>query len=167
MAYWTRLITSFSQKDFWVMHNRDGSYPRWSAPFIGAIMGGVIALKVSGEAGNGFSPTTLGMGAAVGGLAGALIFLIDVQPKEKETLTSRARDRKLGIEKQNPGTLMSRFFAVLSPLLSWVPFLNVIWSIAAFLMNRKVQGWPKTISKIGLVLTVLFCILFGIILSQK
>jgi hypothetical protein len=149
------------------MLKRDGNYPRWSAPFIGMIAGAGIALKVGEDIGEGFSPTVLVGGLIAGGLAGGLIFLIDVKPAEDKSLSRQGRYGEPGDTQGDPGTLMSRFFAVLSPLLCFVPVLNLLWSVSAFFMNRRVYGWPKTVSKIGLVLSVLFSVLILILLAQN
>lgn len=149
------------------MLKRDGNYPRWSAPFVGMIVGAGISLKVGEDVGEGFSPMTLVVGLIAGGLAGGLIFLIDVNPPTDMSLSGRDRYGEPGQPKGDPGTLMSRFFAVLSPLLCFVPILNLIWSVSAFLMNRQVYGWPKTLSKIGLVMSALFSVLFLILFAQN
>ncbi len=149
------------------MLKRDGNYPRESAPLIGMISGAGIALKVGDDTGEGFSPTMLVSGLIADGLAGGLIFLIDVKSSTDKSLSGRDLYGEPGQFKGDPGTLMSRFFAVLSPLLCFVPVLNLIWSVSAFLMNRHVYGWPKTVSKIGLVLSALFSVLFLILMAQK
>jgi len=66
-------------------------------------------------------------------------------------------------------SLVRQFFAVVSVLLSVAPALNIIIGLIAYFLNRKSPGWPRTVSKIGLGLSVLFypgLVLLGLLLHK-
>ena len=55
-------------------------------------------------------------------------------------------------------SLVHQFFAVASVLLSWAPCLGTFVALLAIAINWKSPGWPKTASRAGLGLSVLFMV---------
>ncbi len=148
------------------MGTSDANFPRWSAPFVGMLVGTGIGLKSGQRTGEGLSPTWLIGGAIIGGLAGGLIFLLDSPPAatDDDSLIQAPQQK---VAPTDSGTLISRFFALLSLPLFWVPVVNLILAGVSLLLNRKTQGWPKTVTKIALALSVLITLLLIGIASTK
>jgi len=67
---------------------------------------------------------------------------------------------------ESQGSLFGRVFAVLCVAVFWAPFVGLGLSIVAIIMNYRVAGWPRVVSRIGAVLsaiiTIVFCILLAI-----
>jgi len=63
--------------------------------------------------------------------------------------------------------LVSRFLAFASVLLFWAPVVGFVLALSAVIANRKNSGWLKTTSWIGLILSLLVLILFGVALAMK
>src|SRR6187401_432491 len=53
------------------------TFPRWSAPLLGAIVGGYFGLMNANREGRPVSPESLIYGSAAGAAAGSLILLLD------------------------------------------------------------------------------------------
>ena len=60
-----------------------------------------------------------------------------------------------------PGTLISRFLALMSPVTAALPLFGVPFNLAAFVMNRHHPGLYRTISRVTLVAAVIWS-LFGL-----
>jgi hypothetical protein len=60
-----------------------------------------------------------------------------------------------------PGTLLSRFFALISPVTAALPLFGVPFNLAAYFMNRQHPGLYRTISRVTLVAAVIWS-LFGL-----
>ena len=54
-----------------------------------------------------------------------------------------------------PGTLVSRFLALVSPVTALLPFFGIIFTGAAYVANRNHPGVYRTISRISVILTAL------------
>jgi len=53
-------------------------------------------------------------------------------------------------------SLVSRFLAIVSILLFWVPLVGLALSVCALLANRRTIGWPKAVSIVATVLAAIF-----------
>jgi len=135
---------------------------------VGAVAGGFLGARAARRQGEGFSPTWLAGGAILGVVAGLFVSLLD-RPRAEGERSSEEKQafeggQAAGIQTQSSGSLIARFLAVLTVLLCWVPFVGLILGGVAWLLNRNVQGWPKTASRIGTFIAVLITVLLTILM---
>jgi hypothetical protein len=144
--------------------------PRWSGPFVGAVLGTLLALQgASGieariREGDDVLERLIG-GAGLGFLAGIVIWLLDPPPRPGPFIWTR----ESGIVQTESdataaGSLVGRVLALVSILLFCLPPLGLGLGIAAVVMNRRVVGWPRTVSWIAMSLSVILSIAFVIVL---
>jgi hypothetical protein len=60
--------------------------------------------------------------------------------------------------------LVCQFLAVASVLLSVAPFAGPLLGIVAVLANWRTIGWPKTVSRVGLGMSIAFSIILVIVI---
>jgi hypothetical protein len=111
--------------------------PRWLGPIIGAIFGVIVGSRAMRRE-HVSDYRWLAGGAVIGALAGSVIWLMDAPPQSEERPPS-------GI-----GTL----FAILALSPGVIPFIGLVFGLPAFLVNRKVTGWPNKASRLGLGLCI-------------
>ena len=99
-------------------------------------------------------------GAAIGGLAGSLIFLVDPRPTAEvpegmpEHLARGYVDRPSGV--------VGRFLALVGGLLCWIPFLGLLLNLAGVAVNWKARDWARTASLVGLAIGALSAIALAV-----
>lgn len=123
------------------MQNR--TFPRWSAPLVGAVVGSIFGARAARSERQLVSPEWVLIGAAAGAIAGSLIFLLD-RPRHSSP------DAVL-----LDSSLFGRIFAVLSVPISLLPFIGLGVAAVALWLNRRVAGWPRTMSWIGAILSAI------------
>ncbi len=64
-------------------------------------------------------------------------------------------------------SLPGRLMAICAMILSPTPALGLIVAVIAVLINRKSLGWPKKISYIGLAISLIFNLLFAVLLLNE
>jgi hypothetical protein len=124
--------------------NETPGFPAWQGPLVAGAMFGILALvndhakwEVSGAA--WFAGHIM-----VGATIGLLVSLCDGP---------------------GPGTLMSRFLALISVVTALLPVFGLPFNIAAFWTNRPYPGFHRTVSRVTLGLGVLVSVLALIVLS--
>jgi hypothetical protein len=132
------------------------SFPRWAAPLVGAGLGVFLGLRALHREGQPFDVKPPAIGAAIGLFAGGIIFLLDRPASRPETQEGPAGDPVADVPKRksSDSTLVGRFLALLSILISWAPFVNLAVALIALLVNARVAGWPRIVSFLGLVLSI-------------
>jgi hypothetical protein len=95
---------------------------------------GLFGLKSAGDFGRGVTPVWLAGHAFAGALIGCLVALCDGR---------------------GPGTLVSRFLALISPATALLPIFGLRFNIAELWFNRAHPGGHRTLSRITFVLALL------------
>jgi peptidoglycan/LPS O-acetylase OafA/YrhL len=138
---------------------RNANFPRWAAPFVGTVVGAYFAAKSAVDA-DGVDWKWIPAGAALGLIAGMLVFVVDRPPKvsDSESSPPGAIARLRPPEFQSTESfVVGRILAMLSVLLIWAPWIGFATAMAAVWVNRR-MGWSRTISvaaaAIGFVYTV-------------
>jgi len=98
-------------------------------------------------------------GAVLGLVAGLFVWLLD-KPKAEGQRIAEGADapeggQAPGVVTQSSGSVITRFFAVLTVLLCWAPVVGLILGGIAWFLNRNVHGWPKTVSRVGTIIALL------------
>lgn len=150
-------------------------FPRWAGPFVGLAAGFVLGARVADQEGQGLSPDrVVPLGALIGLGAGLVITLLDSPSRGRGSSTGTLDDPD-GSHRTVRGEslLVGRFPAVLSIGLGWIPVIGAGPGLAALLMNRRVRGWPRAVSRFGAVLSLfvttaflLFMLLFPLLLPS-
>ena len=69
---------------------------------------------------------------------------------------------------RGPGTLLSRFLALISVVTALLPVFGLPFNIAAYLMNRRHPGFHRAVSRVTLAIGVLLsCATVGLLLLQR
>jgi len=104
--------------------------PPWQAPIVGSVVLIIIGLRVAYGASR---PITVGWvaGWAAAGLAIGMLVALSDGP--------------------GPGTLISRFMALISPATALLPIFGLPFNVAAYLANRRHPGAYRTIAKVTLI----------------
>ena len=61
-------------------------------------------------------------------------------------------------------SFVKQFWAVASVLLAITPGLGICVGLIAYFVNRKSPGWPRKVSKFGLILSVVLHVLFFVVI---
>src|SRR5262249_34457996 len=81
-------------------------------------------------------------GALLGALGGGVLWLVDA-PAPAE---------------QRRASVLGCLLAVLALFPGIVPFVGLVFGVPAFLVNRRVRGWPNGASRLGLGLCIVLTI---------
>jgi hypothetical protein len=88
------------------------------------------------------------LGVLLGAIGGGLVWLIDVPPGEGK-----------------PASAIGSLFAVLALCLGCMPVAGLVFSVPAFLLNRRVAGWQNRASRWGLGLGVVLTLVIVFAMS--
>ena len=108
--------------------------PSWQAPFIGAIVVILFGLRLAGQMERPITALWVAGSGVTGAAIGLLVALCDGP---------------------GPGTLVSRFLALISPVTALLPIVGLPFNIAAVWFNRAHPGWHRTLSRITFVAALL------------
>lgn len=133
--------------------------PRWSAPIVGAVVGAFLGLRSSRDI-EGPLLFIIAGGAAIGGLAGCLIFLFDSKPASESNPYASPSDFAFDKMAPAPSGVIPRFLAVTSVVLFFAPVMGLGVGVAALIANRNSHDWAKTVSKVGVGIGVVVSALF-------
>lgn len=109
-------------------------FPAWQAPVVSAVLFAVLAFFTADEYAQVGLGVWVGGHIVVGASIGLLVSLCDGP---------------------GPGTLLSRFLALISVVTALVPILGLPFNVAAFWMNRPHPGFHRTVSRVTLAAGVL------------
>src|SRR5437016_4345366 len=115
------------------MENQTIPLPRFAAPIIGAGVGLFAGYRAMRRAHSDNLIYPLG-GALMGAMAGSVIWLMDA-PRTPD---------------QPPPSTAGTVLAILAVFPGVLPFVGLLFGLPAFVVNRKVSGWPNRISRLGL-----------------
>lgn len=141
---------------------RNHSFPRWSAPLIGIVVGAFCGLRAGLRAQIPLVWFIAG-GAVIGGLAGSAILLLE--PRQPEPVNLDVPLHLQRMRPENPSGVVGRFLALAGCLLCWFPILGFILNLLGYLVNRRVDDWAKFASLFGLVLGASLTTLFVFLLA--
>ncbi len=146
---------------------KNTAFPRWAAPLVGIVAGALFGGRGARRAGEGFSPTWMVGGAVLGLVAGLFVWLLDKPKAEGEQILEGTQTSEGGqataVASEASGSVITRFFALLSILLCWAPVVGLVIGGIAWFLNRNVRGWPKIASLIGTVIALLITALIILI----
>lgn len=117
-------------------------FPSWQAPIVGAIVVGIFGLYTASELERPITIAWVAGSVLVGAVIGVLVALCDGR---------------------GPGTVVSRFLAVISPATALLPIAGLPFNVAAYIANRRHPGMYRTISRISMAVAVVVAGLIGIL----
>lgn len=138
------------------------TFPRWSGPFVGMIVGVIVGLKGDVDADLPMAARFLG-GAVIGGIAGCLIFLID--PKQQEAASDDLLSHFDARVVTRPSGVVGRVLAIAGILLCWTPFLGLVLNLIGLAVNWKSEDWARKVSIAGVVVGGIVAIVMAIALA--
>src|SRR5690349_21117498 len=109
-------------------------FPGWHGPAVAGALFGVLSLFTRGKYGDVSDGAWIGGHVVIGATIGLLVSLCDGP---------------------GPGTLLSRFMALISVITALLPLGGLPFNIAAYLMNRRYPGFHRTVSRVTLAIGVL------------
>ena len=112
----------------------------WLAPAVAGVLFMLFSLSVAKDADRAITLEWVGGFGLTGAAIGVLVALCDGP---------------------GPGTLLSRFMALISPVTAALPLFGIPFNLAAYVMNRQHPGLYRTISRVTLVAAVIWS-LFGL-----
>ena len=118
-------------------------FPGWQGPIVAGAMFGALALFTDSAQWNVSGPVWFAGHIMVGATIGLLVSLCDGP---------------------GPGTLMSRFLALISVVTALLPVFGLPFNLAAFWMNRHHPGFHRTLSRVTLTIAVLTSIVLPLAL---
>jgi len=101
----------------------------------------------------------LGM-AALCGLAGCIVFLVDPRPAAEVPEGMPEHLVRGYVDK--PSGVVGRFLAIVGCLLCWIPFVGLLLNLAGVAVNWKSRDWARTASLVGLVIGALSAIALAV-----
>lgn len=113
--------------------------PAWQAPIAGAILLMLVGMRLAYTDEREITLVWLAGFAAAGALIGLLVALCDGP---------------------GPGTLISRFLALVSPVTMFLPFIGVVFTVVAYVSNRKHPGLYRTVTRVTLPMSIAISALF-------
>lgn len=138
-------------------------FPRWSAPLLGIVVGGLCGLRAGLRAQIPLAWFVVG-GGVIGGLAGAFILLLE--PTGQETKDENLPAFLQPAVSQNRSGVVGRFLAVAGCLLCWFPILGLVLNLVGFLVNRSADDWARFASLLGLAIAACLSTLFVVLLAM-
>ena len=126
--------------DFGFMERRR---PPWQAPIAGAFVVALAGVWVASRMGVPITVRWLSGCGGTGLLIGCLVALTDGP---------------------GPGTQLSRFLALISPIAAVLPIAGLALSAVAYWSNRRCSGWYRTLSCVALVESVAFHLFAALLL---
>jgi len=115
-------------------------FPAWQGPLIAGAMFGVLALVTDHEHWEVSAAPWFAGHIMVGATIGLLVSLCDGP---------------------GPGTLMSRFLALISVVTALLPLFGLPFNLAAFWTNRHYPGFHRTVSRVTLAVSILVSVVLG------
>jgi hypothetical protein len=112
----------------------------WLAPAVAGVLFMLFSVSVAKDADHPVTVEWVGGFGLMGAAIGVLVALCDGP---------------------GPGTLISRFLALMSPVTAALPLFGVPFNLAAYVLNRQHPGLYRTISRVTLVAAVIWS-LFGL-----
>ncbi|MFN9363756.1 MAG: hypothetical protein ACK53V_01235 [Planctomycetota bacterium] len=138
-------------------------FSRRMAPLVGVAVGSLCGLQAGLLAQIPLAWFGIS-GAALGGLAGALIMLLEPRSSESENGDFSRQNSRPSLT--HSSGVVGRFLAVVGCGLCWFPILGLILNLAGLLANQQAGDWAKRVSLMSLVisagLSTLFVILFAL-----
>lgn len=130
-----------------MVDRRHRNLPRWTAPILGLFVALALALKqvlVEGEQDFSFVITFAGLGFFAG-----LLFLVadQTEAQRQDELT-----RSPGSDPQF--RTIARVLALIALVVSILPIVGFLVSLAAFALNIRRRGWPRIVSFLGLAISI-------------
>ena len=107
--------------------------PAWQAPIAGAILLLLLGVRLAYKEDREITLEWLAGFAGAGALMGVLVALCDGP---------------------GPGTLVSRFLALVSPVTMFLPAIGVVFTLVAYVSNRKHPGFYRTVTRVTLPLSI-------------
>lgn len=149
--------------------NKNRIFPRWSGPFVGAIVGTIVGVQAAirnrgGELGVSSVYFIIG-GAIIGMFAGCLIALLDSPPKETDqgdTFEQYLPAHLVQKKRVSQSGLVGKVLALIAFPMSLFPIVGLMFIIPAVVVNRNSIGWTKTISWIAFVISICLSTIVGI-----
>jgi len=117
--------------------------PAWLAPIAGAIVVALAGVWTASEMGEPITLVWVSGWAGAGVLIGCLVAILD---------------------RPGPGTLISRFLAVISPIAALLPIVGVAFGVAAYASNRHHPGPYRTLSRIAVAESVVVSVFYAVVL---
>ena len=108
--------------------------PAWQAPIAGAAFVTLIGLQIACQNERDITLQWLAGHAGIGALIGLLVLLCDGP---------------------GPGTLLSRFLALISPFTMLLPVAGVLFNVAAYVTNRNHPGMYRSMSRLTLGISLI------------
>jgi len=108
-------------------------FPAWQAPVVAAVLFGLMSVFRRGGYANLNEGAWIAGNVIVGATIGLLVSLCDGP---------------------GPGTLLSRFLALVSVVTALLPIFGLPFNLAAYLMNRRHPGFHRTVSRVTLAVGV-------------
>jgi hypothetical protein len=118
-------------------------FPAWQGPLVASLMFGALALVTDHAQWEVSGPAWFAGHIMVGATIGLLVSLCDGP---------------------GPGTLMSRFLALISVVTALLPVFGLPFNIAAFWTNRHHPGFHRTVSRVTLGIGVLVSVGLPVVL---
>ena len=118
-------------------------FPAWQGPIIAGAMFGVLALVTDHAKWEVSAAPWFAGHIMVGATIGLLVSLCDGP---------------------GPGTLMSRFLALISVVTALLPVVGLPFNLAAFWTNRHHPGFHRTVSRVTLGIGVLISVVLPVVL---
>jgi hypothetical protein len=139
-----------------LMNNLKGkTLSRWVAPWLGALVFGLVSYSAAKDEPNPWNWVLAGVG--LGFVCGGFVFLLD--PRQSQNRHSATPMDPEQVTQSIRGSVVGRSLAVLTLIVFYIPFLSLVMGIVAICMNWRCGGWPRSVSMIGTVLALWISVL--------
>jgi hypothetical protein len=140
------------------MLQKNRSFPSWAGPFVGAIVGAGLAFKAARREGGGLSWEWVVAGAAMGFLAGGIVWILD-RPLSDSVLEDDDlepfEDDEVPLVDAVSSSLIGRFLALLCVLFCLVPMVGLTVGVPAVVVNYRTTDWTRPTSLICSIISLL------------
>ncbi len=147
------------------MSGDNRSFPRWAAPFVGSVVGAFFSLKAAGREVRGDTPWQwiLAGGTILGFVAGGIIWILDSPATagniDAEELSAADLDSEESVSPELvPSSLVGRFLALLCVLLCILPWVGLMVSVPAVVVNYRTRDWTRSVSRICMAIALIVTI---------